>query len=230
MPRKIIILNISVAITLLLASCARTTIENIQPDKTPAPSEVSATKSASVPSLAQTLISNSNYLRECKTINRSKLTEQIPYKDIWPGKTRESQLVALLGAPDEAFTIKGVTNWVYGGMGLFIEEGVVTEVLVQVDQQSGLTLEQLVLKYGCPDIVFAINTTEDQVGYTGTRFIYYGIGIEFYFMNYPVKLADVPDNIAYFQPMGLQEYLKKNGWTVMGIQSGRPIEWTEALK
>lgn len=230
MPTKTIKIYVSIAIIVLLASCIRNTIEEGQPNKIPTSTQVTETEPVSVVSLAQTSVSDVNYLRECKTINPTKLTEQIPYENIWPGETKESELESLLGTPDETFTIKGVTNWVYGDMGLFIEKGIVTDVLAPVDNESRLTLEQLILTYGCPDIVFAVNTTEDQIGYTGTRLTYHNIGVVIQFSNLPVSLTDIPVYIQYFQPMGLQEYLEKSGGTTMGLQFGKPIEWSEAVK
>lgn len=230
MPNKTIITSIFIALSILLASCGQTKIGNVQPNATMLPSPVSETEAASVTSLVQTSVSNMNYLKECKTINHNKFTEQIPYQDILPGKTNESELETLLGAPDKVSKIKDRTNWVYGNVGLLIEKGTVTYVLVPVEQTSELTLEQLVLKYGCPDLILAVNSTEDQVGYGGVRFIYHFAGMEVDFAKYPVSLSDKPATISYFPSMDLQEYLNKNSWGTMTIQSGKPVEWTEAVK
>lgn len=230
MPTKTIKIYVSIAIIVLLASCIRNTIEEGQPNKIPTSTQVTETEPVSVVSLAQTSVSDVNYLRECKTINPTKLTEQIPYENIWPGETKESELESLLGTPDKIFTLKGITNLVYDDTGLLIENGIVTDVRTPIDEKSELTLERLVLTYGCPDIVFAVNTTEDQIGYTSTLFIYHNIGVEIRFFNYPSDLADIPTSISYSRPMDLQEYLQENGWTVMSVQSGKPIEWSDAVK
>jgi len=230
MPTKIKKHFISVVIITLLASCGRVTIENTQVNNSTSPAQVSETEAVSIVSIAQTSVSNTNYLHECKAINPEKTMGQVPYLGILPGKTKESELESLLGIPDKTSVFEGVTNLVYGDTGLLVEKGVVKYVVVSMAKTSGFTLKQLVLRYGCPDLVFAVNTTEDQVGYTGTRFIYYDIGIEFSFMVYPTNLNDTPSSVSYFSPMDLQEYLEKNGWTIMGTRFGKPVKWTEAVR
>src|SRR6266540_1071453 len=126
MPNKTIITYIFILLNVLLVSCGQTKLENIQPNTAMVPSEVSETQAVSVVSLVQTSVSNTNYLDECKTINPAKFTDQIPYQGIWPGKTKESELEPLLGAPDKVSVFKDKANWVYGDVGFLIEKGIVT--------------------------------------------------------------------------------------------------------
>ncbi len=225
MSNKMIKIFLCVAVTVLLTSCAGTMVE----ENLPTSNQVVETETPSIALAAQTLTSNVNYLGECKFINSSKLKVQISFQNIWPGTTKESEIEALMGAPDTTYIIKGVTNLVYGDIGLLVEDHIVTYVLAPIDENSGLTLRQVVLTYGCPDIIFAINTTEDQTGYAGTLFIYHNIGIEFSFLNYPATLSELPDNASYFQPMSFQEYLQESSWNVIGIPFGKPVEWNEAV-
>lgn len=187
-------------------------------------------RSASVVSLTLTSVSNPKYLSKCKNLNPVDSEKQISYQNIWPGKTRESDLELILGSPDEKYTFSGTTDWVYDNVSFSIEGDMVTEVLISVETETDLTLMEIILEYGCPNIIFAVNTTEDQAGYTDTRFVYHNIGAEFSFRNYPTSLNNTPSHIKYFQPMNLEEYLETNEWTALDTYLGKPIEWNDAVK
>ena len=222
---------ISICITpfVLMASCTSTISAETEPNN--ASEKTSATKSASVSSLAQTLVSNTTYLDECKTLNPLKFTEQIPYQNIWPGKTKESEVESILGVPDKRSVFRDVIDLVYGDNGFFVEiqNGSVTYIVVPVEGASGFTLKEVILKYGCPDLVLAVNTTEDQVGYNSIRLIYSTLGLEVSFAHYPANLSDSADIISYFPSMTVQEYFEKNGWAEMRW-SAQPVEWNDAVK
>lgn len=214
-------LHMGLTIIVLMASCT---------NKTPAQSQIIATQSVSNVSIAQTRVSNMSYLDECKTLNPIKLTEQIPYQNIWPGKTKESELESILGAPVKRSVFRDEINLVYGSnVGLFVQDGIVTYILVSLEDESQLTVEEVILKYGCPDLVLAVNTTEDQVGYYSIRLLYNTIGMEVSFANYPAALGSSADNISYFPPVTVQEYFENNGWAAMSW-SAQPVEWRDAVK
>ena len=224
------IVNTYVAITVLMASCARSAGEETQINKTPAQSQIIATESVSIVSLAQTSVSNTNYLSECKTINPAKLTEQIPYRNILPGKTKESEVESILGMPDKRSVFRDEINLVYGSdVGVLVINNIVTPILVSSKDESKSTLEEAILKYGCPDIVLAVNTTEDQVGYNSIRLIYSMLGLTVSFAHYPANLGDSLDKIWYFPSMTIQEYFEKNSWAEVS-SSAKPVEWNDAVK
>ena len=105
MPSKFTKFSMSIVIVFLLVSCMGNAVEESQSNKTPIPTRIPGTEPVSIVWLAQTSVSNANYLGECKSINPSKLMEQIPYQNIWPGETKKSELEILLGTPDEVFKI-----------------------------------------------------------------------------------------------------------------------------
>lgn len=215
-------------VVVLTTSCSRIAVKETEPNTTPSPKSV--TQSVSVESLVKTAVSNPNYLRECKDLNPVDSEEQISYRNIWPGKTKASELELILGSPDEKYTFSGTTDWVYDDISLSIEGDIVTEVLISVDTGTDLTLMEIILEYGCPNIIFAVNTTEDQFGYTDTRFVYHNIGAEFSFRRYPASLNDTPSHVKYFRPMNLEEYLETNEWTALDTYLGKPIEWNDAIE
>ena len=195
--------------------------------------QITITEPISNASLAQTLVSNPNYLDQCKTLNPLKLTEQISYKNIWPGKTKASEVEAILGTPQERSTFGVVTTLVYGDTEFFveIENGVVTYIVVDPDEETKLpiTLEEVILRYGCPDLVLAVNTTEDQVGYNSIRFIYSIIGMAASFPNFPTSLGSNANNISYFPSMTVQDFFEKYSWAEIRFFA-QPVEWSEAIK
>jgi hypothetical protein len=129
--------NWVVILLLFLVACAGS--------QTPLENQVSETEPVSVVSLAQTSVSKKNYLGGCQTINPSKTKEQVLYRNVRPGQTNESEVELLLGNPIEKNTLKGETNWVYPGLGLSTKNGIVTYILVSIDENSDLTLKQVVL-------------------------------------------------------------------------------------
>lgn len=223
--RKYFILVITIT---FLSSCRNALIDNNQPNSSMQSTQ--ATETVSNVLLAQTLVSNTNYLDHCKTLNPIKLTEQIPYQNIWPGKTKESEVESILGVPDETSVFRDETSLLYGtDVGVLVKNGVVTSILVSPEDESRLSLEEVILKYGCPDLILAVNTTEDQVGYTSIRLIYSTVGLAISFAHYPANLSDRVDTIRYFPSMTVQEYFEKNGWAQMPF-SAQPLEWNDAVK
>lgn len=213
------------------ASCGNALINNDQPNGSAELTQAFETEPVSNALLAQTLVSNTNYLDPCKTINPIKLTEQISYQNIWPGKTKESEVESILGTPEERSVFRGVKNLVYGDTGLLVdvENDVVTYIVVNPDKDLPITLEEVVLRYGCPDLILAVNTTEDQVGYNSIRFIYSTIGMEVSFAGNPTGLASNADNISYFPPASIQGYFEEHSWA--GVSwSAQPVEWNDAVK
>ncbi|HET9907418.1 MAG TPA: hypothetical protein VFQ23_12270 [Anaerolineales bacterium] len=183
--------------------------------------------------LAQTLVSNPNYLDQCKSLNPIKLSEQISYKNVWPGKTKASEVESILGTPQEKSSFDGGTNLVYGKSEFFVsvENGLVTYIVVDPNPETNLsiTLEEVILRHGCPDVILAFNTTEDQSGYNSVRLIYSTIGMEISFANYPTSLGSSALNTSYFPPMTVQEFFDTYSWTEMRFFT-QPVEWSEAIK
>jgi hypothetical protein len=225
--RKYFILVITITFS---ASCGNSLINNNQPNSSMEPTLASETEPVSNALLAQTLVSNTNYLNECKSLNPLKLTEQIPYQNIWPGKTKEAEVESILGVPDKRSVLGDEINLVYGSdLGVLVKNGIVTSILVYPEDETRFTLEEVILKYGCPDLVLAVNTTEDQVGYNSIRLIYSKVGLAVSFAHYPANLSDSIDKIWYFPFMTVQEYFEKNGWAGMP-GSAQPVEWNDAVK
>ena len=223
------IISICIFAFVLMASCTSIISPETEPNNVS--DRVSVTESALVVSRALTLVSNTNYLDECKTLNPLKLTEQIPYQNIWPGKTKESEVESILGVPDKRSVLVGdEINLVYSSdLGVLVKNDIVTSILVYPEDETRFTLEEVILKYGCPDLVLAVNTTEDQVGYDSIRLIFSKVGLAVSFAHYPANLSDSIDKIWYFPSMTVQKYFEKNGWAGMP-RSAQPVEWNDAVK
>lgn len=225
--RKHLILMMAIAFS---ASCRNVLINSDQPTDSVEPIQGSATETVSNVLLAQTLVANTNYLEPCKKLNPIKSTEQIPYRNILPGKTKGSEIESILGTPDKRSVFGDEINLVYGSnVGVFVQDGIVTSILVSLEDESGLTLEEVIIQYGCPDLILAVNTTVDQVGYNDIRLIYNTLGLAVSFPGYPATLSEHADAIWYFPTMTVQEYFEKNGWAQMR-SSAQPVEWNDAVK
>ena len=230
MPARARTIILSFLLIVFIISCRRNENERIQPTSTFAVTPVSTSPPVSIQLFAEDLASDVNYLTECRLINSTRTTEQIAYKNVLPGKTTETELRLLFGTPDKTSVMKGVTDWVYGNIGLTSENGVITYILVPFEGSPDLTLKWFVLTYGCPDFIFAVNTSSIPGNFDDTLFVYHHAGFEIQFGSYPAAISDVPVNISYFQPAGIQEYIDENGWAVLGLGFGKPVVWTDAVK
>ena len=197
---------------------------------------ISCGNSTSAASMVQTVVANESYLHECRAINPEKAVEQVSYMGVTPGKTKDSELETILGTPDQKVTSSTAIDWIYGDTGVFIEKGIVKRIIISYvfipaeEASSEFRLDQLIRNYGCPDILFAVNATEDQVGYTNTRFIYPTIGIEIDYAAFPASSTELPSNVVYFQPTNVQEYLGQFAAPFFVSNTSKLIEWDEAVE
>ena len=93
-------------------------------------------------------------------------------------------------------------------------------------------MKDIILKYGCPDLIFAIDSSIDQPSgtYNWTKFIYLGDGLEFLFKSFPVLLSDIPKSVTFFKPQSLESYMKLSNYTNFDLKEGKPVSWRETVK
>ena len=196
------------------------------------PFDLLSTSTVSPSMMAATLVSNTNYMQECKRINPEIRQGQIDYLNIYPGQTRVEDIEAMIGKPIKRNDPSANDReWHYDNFNVYIKRGndVVDSILVFGDTQFMVSLEYLVKEYGCPDLIYAIDKSEDYPSgaYSFTEFIYFRNGVEFAFDSFPVHLSDLPVFIDFFVPQFLEEY--SYNYIYPNYEVGKPVTWDEAV-
>lgn len=182
--------------------------------------------------LARTLVADSEYMRDCKAINSSHQEGQLDYHRVLPGKSTNEDVLNLMNKPTENNYFHETIEMVYRGFNVYIENDVVDSIYVYEDPHLLVSLERLILEYGCPDLIYAIDSSIDQPGgnYSVTELIYLNNGIEFLFSSFPVSLTETPYMIDFFKPQPLEKYLIRSNFINEGIENSKPMLWDEAVR
>lgn len=195
------------------------------------PSQLAATPTLSPAEQAATLISAPDYLQECKQINPNKIQEQVSYHNIYPGKTKVDEVVALLGNPNKKTELSESEEWEYDEVSIYVSRNIVKDIYFRSIKPIPKSILQLVSEYGCPDIVFADDTQIEPTGdYDSTIFVYFENGFNFSFNHFPVESHEIPDDIHFFKPLSREESLLQIRHDDPNEKDGKPVFWSEAVK
>ena len=202
-------------LALLIASCQ----SNI-PAETPRP----------VPTVTisiETLRASPNYMAGCEKINLNSTKMQAGYKDIYPGYTTKDEVEDLLGKPIRTNEINS-TTWEYDNLAVTFDGLIVNELFVAGDSVTGL--KDMILKYGCPDAIYALDINEEHRGeYSRLLFIYPGIGFDFTVDIIPADLNGRINDMSYFKP-GTLAYYSDLIHTLDITDTSKLMTWDEAVQ
>jgi len=212
--QRLVLINIFI-LMLLISSCTSTTLL-----KTPTPV---STPTRSI----ETLQADPSYMAECKKINRDIVDEQASYKGIYPGRTTQDEVRNVFGKPLRVPQIKEII-WEYGDRSVVFDKSKVSKLYVFGDNAT--TLKDLILQYGCPDGIYALDTSVHAYGdYSRLVFFYHRIGFQFSIGHNPAKLNDTVDQMTYFMPGTLDDY--KNTFRFFSVPNSiKLMTWDEALR
>lgn len=115
--------------------------------------------------------------------------------------------------------------------------GVIVEILTDygLEENTNLTLLELINLYGCPDLMFAINMNEDTMSEThpfnDIKFVYVNLGLEAFIERFyaPAPLENDVYLIRYFIPTTVTQYLQTNESLNEPFYAKRII-WNELLE
>ncbi len=90
-------------------------------------------------------------------------------------------------------------------------------------------LKTILETYGCPDLILQ---KEVDYHFTGnytfvTAFVYYQIGIDYYYYKTTVQLSDIPDMFLCYQPTSLDGYVEDAPGA--GIKLIRVADWSDVI-
>jgi hypothetical protein len=187
-------------------------------------------------------VSNPDYLKNCKTQYPFVSNQQIGFRDIYPGKTTPDEVLENLGQPIvERSTVDGHNDWLYYDDNLtfsyhiLIKENLVDSATVVTDKSLLLPAKDILLKYGCPDLIIATELDPapfaETPNYNTTFFIYHTLGIQIRFEGYPILSSYSASTINYVKPLSLRDFLVndyENGFLVDSFSV--PVSLEEAIK
>jgi hypothetical protein len=212
-----ITLNVLLVLTLLSVSCTAVISSKTI---TPAPT---ATIDIDV------LRSDPNYMARCLELNSDVYPSQVGYKGIYPGQTRDNEVRQLVGEPLKINNQVDI-SWEYDGFVVLFDKNLVTWIVVYNGEILNDTLQNSIHKYGCPDAIYALDINEHPSGdYSRLLFIYHNVGVYFIIDKIPAELSDKIEEISYFVPGTLEEYLKRFEMLLIP-DATKPLTWDEAVK
>jgi hypothetical protein len=181
----------------------------------------------------ETLITGPNYMSGCLAINPVRYTKQEGYLNIMPGVTLSDDLERLVGTPD----VKRTDAQRFDNLSMMIRIDPATHIVIEIriDQHANFpSLMEIIQKYGCPDVIYAINNSMDGPRgiFGATDFVYFKqVGISFRFWRYPVRFEDKPRGIDYFLPgiKALEDVYALKPPTYADPVSHLPVSWDAAI-
>ena len=165
---------------------------------------------------------NSTGAAKCLSTNPERLTEQVAYQGILPGKTTEEEVIDILGVPRDTFpSPDGLFLLEYDRFEVALDQGIVSEI---VDYNTNISVEGLVEKYGCPDLILTSYSDENALI---TRFVFIKGGVFFSTFDTPVSQDSILYPI-YFVPVESADTFI-NGYFMKYLSDIKTITWDEIL-
>lgn len=188
----------------------------------------------------ETLVADPNYMKGCLAINPTKYKKQADFMNIYPGVTPPYEIEILLGKADtvtnQSFSVEGEEAHSYKALKATIFIDVRTHVVdvIDIHPTNPPSLREIVKLYGCPDVIYAIDTNYELTGkYSATLLVYYRYaGISFSFDNLPIEEDAKPRYIYYFFPglKFLENAYNLEPPTYAYLAGYLPITWYEAVR
>lgn len=178
----------------------------------------------------------SRYLQDCRDIYSTANYQQIGYRDIYPGKTTIDQVAKIYGQSRKYSFDKTYEEWIIDGPNqnllytVSASNNLVDYVFVRTDQEILLSLKELLKKFGCPEVIIAVelepSIDTSTFVYNTTFFVYLTNGIEIRFEGFPVSYSSPASIITFERPYDLEEYLTNVSFSV---EAASPVTLDEAV-
>jgi len=191
------------------------------------------------PPSIEEIIADPSYVKECREINSTIQKEKAGYMNLFPGVSTPQQVVQEIGEPeriDKSVPYHSyadrVDAWAYDSFSLYFKEDALKYISIYSEEEA-LTLEEIVKKYGCPEIIVHhyfndMNIGGSLVNLESFNFVTLAIpsiGIEFSFDGFPISLEKKPYHTFITEPLSLQEFLSLE---IKG--EGEVVSWSDAVK
>lgn len=224
MHRKLICISIFLFVTLFIVAC--------NASLSPKNNLVTPTIETAIPTVigAKTMVSRPTYMDPCLS-EYSRFSQPVGYKDIFPGQTTSSGVENILGSPEKKIETSQEIGWVYDfDLAVYFDlNKIVNTIYLGKDAQTSVPFIDILSDYGCPNIIYAIDGDQHPSGvYNTLLFIYHDIGMDVMFFKIPIQVSDKPDQISFFSPVTLGDYLADLEFLEYPGKA-KPVDWDEAV-
>lgn len=186
-----------------------------------------------------TLSASSEYMEGCRRLTQVTLEEQVPLGRILPGSTRKTEVSSLIGYPEQEYSYSD-SEWIYneGPTLVFTKiNGVeIVHYAILSGEQYQLTLEEIIMNFGCPDAIFGFRYVFPELAknYTDLTVIYLKGGIAFVFIDAnTLSLKDTPSGVLHFVPGTIEDYffwhVGLEGVPSMDLDFAKPFDWDDVV-
>jgi hypothetical protein len=167
--------------------------------------------------IAKVVEFDENYMHDCRTLFPEIFNQQVDFQSLYPGLSTRQQIIDRLGQPqkqsesgDELVYYDSVTDNYYN---VFIKEEVLSYVTVESAHEMEITLQTVLEKYGCPDLITVSVSGDGNLGnpkaFYGVFFTYLSSGMWFLFDGFPVSFSTHAVLIGYRSPISADDYFQE---------------------
>lgn len=207
---------IAALFALLLSACAPTAISPTQP-------QVDTPAAPTRTPIPMNVIQSADYMAGCLEINPNRPQEQIGFRGVYPGKTSMVETEKLLGTPLEIREGYGSVDvrYEYDNFGVgFDKTGIVLSIFFDI---LGDTLQNLVMRYGCPQVIWTAFSEGEW-----TVLAYPTIGFQIEINEFPVSLDSGIYLLTYYVPTTITDHFESR-WN-SPFDDIRIVPWSDAVR
>ncbi len=197
-----------VGLTFLISACTsrNTPVVELEPTIRPIYTPVVATTQE-----FENVSFDEHYLSDCKRQYPPEFAQQVGFHEVYPGVTTPSEALEKLGPYQQDYNTDNGKLYSYETFNFFAIDDLVNYISVQPDSATVRSVKDVLMAYGCPDLILASIRADDPYGdemvFNNTEFIYAEEGISIDFGSYPLKLSSTVPGLFFMKPTEPQTYL-----------------------
>ena len=207
--------TLAMIISILTSGCSLKSLTTTSPT----PAIVIPTQTVTTSQTPVNVILSDDYLKDCRSIFPTVLAGQVGFGEIYPGISTKDQIINQLGSPDKSDTTSEGEEYIYldadakYATHVFMKGNLASSINVGSDNTTWFPLQNILEKYGCPDLMIASASDTDlpdnPLVYDGMHLAYLQAGLWFVFDVYPIGYSDSPIIIGYEKPRTVDDYLEQ---------------------
>lgn len=189
------------------------------------------------------IVSDENYLKDCKAIYSVASDQQAGFHEVYPGVSTEKDIMDQLGDSYEKFESNKGKQYLYfdfstnHAYSFFVINNTVDDIDIISDLEVLTPLQKILEKFGCPDFFIAVALNKDDLdaslNYNKVFMVYLDAGIRIRFDGYPISYSDIPSLMSFVKPGSFNDFLELESDLATGFlisKSSLPISFSEAVK
>lgn len=152
-----------------------------------------------------------DYIIDCKKLYGTKTNSQFSFNGISIGNTTSTEVEEIIGKPIKTSILR---EWSYDGFSILFDKDNKVEAITFIGDFLITTknLDNLLLTYGCPDLLIKIDLDEEPSGiFDAIKLSYIKLGLEVIFHEIPLNLESKPELVILRKEELLLDYLDNLG-------------------